>query len=119
MIDTSFIRGIIPPIVTPVDADERVDEKALRRVVDHVIAGGVHGILALGSTGEFFGLDIEQQQRAVTVTVDQAHGRVPVYMGIGAIATRECIKLAKIAEREKAAAITILPPMFVTCSDDE
>ena len=49
--DTSFIHGVIPPIITPVNADERVEEQALRRVVEHVIAGGVHGILVLGSNG--------------------------------------------------------------------
>jgi 4-hydroxy-tetrahydrodipicolinate synthase len=117
--DTKFIRGVIPPIVTPVDAAERIDEAALRRVVDHVIAGGVHGILSLGSTGEFFGLDHARMQRALAVTIDQVHGRVPVYMGIGAIATRECLDLAKLAESEKAQAITLLPPMFISPSDEE
>jgi 4-hydroxy-tetrahydrodipicolinate synthase len=117
--DTKFIHGVIPPIVTPVDAAERIDDAALRRVVDHVIAGGVHGILSLGSTGEFFGLDHDRMQRALAVTLDQVHGRVPVYMGIGAIATRECLELAKLAEREKAQAITLLPPMFISPSDEE
>jgi 4-hydroxy-tetrahydrodipicolinate synthase len=51
--------------------------------------------------------------------VDQVGGRVPVYVGIGAIATRECVQLTKMAEREKANAVTILPPMFLTPNDDE
>jgi 4-hydroxy-tetrahydrodipicolinate synthase len=76
--DTGFIHGVIPPIITPVDREERVDEPRLRKMVDHVIAGGVHGILSLGSTGEFFGLDFEEQRRAVRITLDQAAGRVPV-----------------------------------------
>ncbi|KIL39191.1 dihydrodipicolinate synthase [Gordoniibacillus kamchatkensis] len=117
--DTSFIRGVIPPIVTPVDADECVDEQRLRRVVEHVIDGGVHGILSLGSNGEFYGLDPEQQQRAVAVTIDQVNGRVPVYMGIGAIATKECVRLARLGESLKAQALTILPPMFVSLTEEE
>jgi 4-hydroxy-tetrahydrodipicolinate synthase len=117
--NVEFIRGVIPPIVTPVDDEERVDEAGLRRVVDHVIAGGVHGILALGSNGEFYGLDREEQERAVTITIDQARGRVPVYMGIGAIATRECVKLARLAEELGAEAISILPPMFLSPNEDE
>jgi 4-hydroxy-tetrahydrodipicolinate synthase len=116
---TDFIRGVIPPIVTPVDGEERVEEKALGRVIDHVIAGGVHGILSLGSTGEFFGFDFEQTQRAYAATIAHVGGRVPVYAGIGAISTRHCIKLAKLAEKEKAQAITMLPPMFITPNDDE
>jgi 4-hydroxy-tetrahydrodipicolinate synthase len=117
--DTGFVRGVIPPVVTPVDAEERVVAASLRQIVDHVIAGGVHGILSMGSNGEFFGLDPEQQHQALSVTVEQAAGRVPVYMGIGAVATRECIRLARLGEREKAQAVTILPPMFLSPSDDE
>lgn len=117
--DTSFIRGVIPPIVTPVDAEERVDEDALRRMVDHVIAGGVHGVFTLGSTGEFFGLDFEEQRRAVMITVDQAGGRVPVYAGIGGISTRECVRSAKMAGEEGAQAVTMLPPMFLGPNDEE
>ncbi|WP_284638208.1 dihydrodipicolinate synthase family protein [Paenibacillus silviterrae] len=117
--DTSWIRGVIPPIVTPVDAEENVEEQGLRRVVEHVLAGGVHGILSLGSNGEFYGLDHEQQERAVTITLDQVGGRVPVYMGIGAITTKECVKLARLGEKLGAQALTILPPMFLTPSDDE
>jgi 4-hydroxy-tetrahydrodipicolinate synthase len=117
--DTSFIHGVVPPIITPVDANECVEEQGMRRVVEHVIKGGVSGILALGSNGEFFGLDHEQQQRTVAITVDQTRGRVPIYMGIGAITTKECLKLARMAEAEKVQAITILPPMFLGPNDDE
>lgn len=117
--DTSFIRGIIPPIITPVDSEERVEEHGLRRIIDHVIAGGVHGILALGSTGEFYGLDQGQMQRALEITLDHTNGRVPVYMGIGAITTKGCIKLVRMAEQMQAQAITILPPSFITPNEDE
>lgn len=117
--DTRFVKGVITPIVTPVDTEEKVIDQSLRQIIEHVIIGGVHGILSMGSNGEFFGLDPEEQQRAVAITVDQARGRVPVYMGIGAIATRECLALAQKAEKLKADAITILPPMFLSPNDDE
>ena len=117
--DTSFIRGVIPPIVTPTDDKEQVNEPVLRRIVDHVIAGGVHGILSMGSNGEFFGLDPDQQERAAEITLDQAAGRVPVYFGIGAITTRECVRWARLAEKIGAQAISILHPMFLSPSDEE
>nr|WP_263327694.1 4-hydroxy-tetrahydrodipicolinate synthase [Neobacillus sp. Marseille-Q6967] len=117
--DTSFIRGVIPPIITPVDSDDRVEEIGLRQVIEHVIKGGVHGILVLGSNGEFFGLDNEEQQRAITITIEQVNERVPVYVGIGAISTKECISLARLAEEKQAQAITILPPMFLRPNDEE
>src|SRR5579859_2049584 len=114
-----FIRGVIPPLVTPVNDAEEIDEAALRRVIDHVLAGGVHGLLSLGSTGEFFALDHERMQRTLAVTVEHTRARVPVYMGIGAVSTRECIKLARMAEKEKAQAITLLPPMFISPNEEE
>ena len=118
--DTSFIRGVIPPIVTPVDAREHLDEPALARIINHVIAGGVHGILVLGSTGEFFGLpDSTQHERILKVSLEKIAGRVPVYFGIGAITTRQCVSLAQMAAAAGAQAITILPPMFITPNDDE
>jgi hypothetical protein len=117
--ETGFVRGVIPPIITPVDGDERVDEGALRRMIDHVIAGGVHGILSLGSNGEFFGLDRDEQRRAVAVTLDHVAGRVPVYVGIGGISTRECVRTAVMAGSLGAQAVTMLPPMFLSPNDEE
>ena len=57
--DTSFIKGIIPPILTPITADEKIDEAALRRLVEFIIEGGCSGILAFGSNGEFYMLSDE------------------------------------------------------------
>ncbi len=117
--DTSFIHGVIPPIVTPTDKDEKVNEGTLREIVDHIITGGVHGILSLGSNGEFYGLEREEQERAASITIDQARGRVPVYLGIADITTRECVRWASMAERMGASAVSILHPMFLSPSDEE
>ncbi len=53
MLDIAHLAGIVPPIATPLNADETVDEGGLRRLVRYLLQGGVHGIFALGSTGEF------------------------------------------------------------------
>ncbi len=117
--DTSFIKGVIPPIVTPTDENDRIKEPVQREIVDHIIKGGVHGILALGSNGEFYGLDPEEQERSGQIIIDQAAGRVPVYFGIGSITTRECVRWAKKAEELKADAISVLHPMFLGPNDEE
>lgn len=117
--DTSFVQGVIPPILTPVDEHERVQEEGLRRVIRHVMQGGVHGILVLGTSGEFYGLDPAEQSRALDITIHQVQQHIPVYMGVGAITTRECVNLARMAESHGAQAITLLPPMFLTPSEDE
>ena len=117
--DVSFIRGVISPLITPVDREERVAEKGLRNLIEHVLRGGVHGVFVIGSTGEFYGIDIEEKKRAVEITINQVQGRVPVYVGASAITTRECVKLAKMAESAGAQAITVLTPMFINPSEQE
>jgi 4-hydroxy-tetrahydrodipicolinate synthase len=113
------LKGVIPPIITPVDSDENVDEEGLKNVIDHVIDGGVHGVFVLGSNGEFYALDFENQKKAVEITVKHVNGRVPVYAGASAITTKECIKLAKMAEDVGADAISVLAPMFIQPNEEE
>ncbi|MBU2704141.1 dihydrodipicolinate synthase/N-acetylneuraminate lyase, partial [Sporomusaceae bacterium BoRhaA] len=93
------IKGVVPPLITPMDENEKLDTKALRNLIDYVIEGGVHGVFVLGSTGEFYGLDVEEKVKAVEVTMEQVNGRVPVYVGASAITTKECVKLAKLAKQ--------------------
>ena len=112
--NTDWIRGVIPPIVTPVDADDRVDEPALRRVVDHVIAGGVHGISAWAATVSSLPSNAQEQQRAVAITVSAANGASRSTWASVSITTRDCLKLARVAEKEKVQAIAVPPPMFLS-----
>lgn len=114
-----LVRGIIPPILTPIDEDERIDEAKLRKQVNFVIEGGVHGILAFGSNGEFYMVDDDEMERGLKIIVDEAGGRVPVYMGIGAIKTRKCIQYAKMAVEAGAFGISVLQPMFLKPTEKE
>ena len=111
--NTDFIKGVIVPIITVIDEDEKIDEAAMRAQVDYVINGGLHGILAFGSNGEFYQIEEEEMERGFKIMVDQAAGRVPVYFGIGAINTKKCVRLAKMAVANGAAGISILQPMFL------
>jgi 4-hydroxy-tetrahydrodipicolinate synthase len=117
--NADFIRGVVTPLITPVDAKERVDETGMRNVIEHVLRGGVHGVFVAGSTGEFYGLNYDEKKRAVEITVNQVKGRVPVYVGASAITTRECIQLSKMAEAAGAQAVTVLTPMFIRPSEEE
>ena len=117
--DTSSIKGIIVPIVTPVDENNCINEEAMARMVNYVIEGGVHGILAFGSNGEFFAIDADEQRKALACMVKTADKRVPVYMGIAGITTKECVETPKMAKEENADGISILPPMFISPSEDE
>ena len=117
--DTSFIRGIIPPILTPIDENERINEPVMRRHVDFVINGGVHGILAFGSNGEFYMMEEDETKQALEIMVSQSAGRVPVYCGIGAIRTQKCVRIAKMAQEVGARGISVLQPMFLKPTEEE
>ena len=117
--NTDFIKGIVTPIVTIIDEHERIDETRMRRQVDFIIEGGVHGILAFGSNGEFYMLDEEEMERGLRVILDATWKRVPVYFGIGAISTRKCAGLAVMARECGADGISVLQPMFLKPTDEE
>lgn len=117
--NTEIIKGIIPPILTPIDENEHIDEAKLRKQVNFVIDGGVHGILAYGSNGEFYMIDDDEMERGLKIILDETAGRVPVYMGIGAIKTRKCIRHAEIAAKSGAFGISVLQPMFLKPTEEE
>jgi len=70
------LRGVLPALVTPLTRDGEVDEPAVERLVGHVLAGGVHGLLPLGSTGESPSLDENARRAMLAATVNAAAGRV-------------------------------------------
>lgn len=117
--NTDFIKGVVVPIITPIDENELIDEAKMRDQVDYVIDGGVLGILAFGSNGEFYMLEEDEMERGLNIMLDQAKRRVPVYFGIGAISTKKCIRLAQMAKRNGAAGISVLQPMFLKPNEDE
>ena len=117
--DKSLIKGVVVPILTPIDENERIDEEKLRSQVDYVIEGGVLGILAFGSNGEFYMVEEDEMERGLEIMISQSNGRVPVYFGIGAISTKKCVRLAKMAIKKGAYGISVLQPMFLKPTEEE
>lgn len=107
------LRGIIPPVVTPMTAGQDVDLPGLRTHIDFMLAKGVHGVFVLGTTGEFYALDEREKQSVVADAVAHVGGRAPVYVGAGAETTREVIRLTKMAEKEGAAGVSVITPYFI------
>ncbi len=117
--NTDFIKGVVVPMITPIDADEKIDEVNFRKQIDYLIEGGMHGILLFGSNGEFYQIEEDEMERGLKIAMDQAAGRLPVYFGIGAINTKKCVRLAKMAVANGAAAVSILQPMFIHPNETE
>ena len=95
--NTEFIKGVIVPIITVINEDEKIDEAGMRDQVDYVIEGGLDGILAYGSNGEFYQIEEDEMERGFRIMVDQAAGRVPVYFGIG-IFFSPCLSISYFTE---------------------
>lgn len=117
--NTDFMKGVIVPIITVIDEKEEIDEEQMRAHVEYVIQGGVSGILAFGSNGEFYAIEEDEMKRGLRIMVDQAAGRVPVYFGMGAVSTRKCCRMARMAAQNGAAGISVLQPMFLKPTFDE
>ena len=112
-------KGIIPPMITPLDKNENIDKKAIGRVVNYLIKGGVHGLFPLGSTGEWYGLDFNQKREILETVIEENNKRLPVYAGTGAITTKETIHLTKLATEIKADALSVITPVFISPNDQE
>jgi 4-hydroxy-tetrahydrodipicolinate synthase len=113
------LRGIIPPVVTPMKNNEDVDLPRLRGLIDHLISKGVHGIFVLGTTSEFYALDMGEKQEVIATAVAHVNRRLPMIAGTGAETTREAIATTKIAEKEGADAVSIITPYYIAPTQAE
>jgi len=107
------LRGIIPPLVTPLTPDGALDVAGLERLVEHVIEGGGHGVFVLGTTGEAPGLSYALRRRMITESVRRVAGRVPVLVGVTDTAVAESVALAEHAADAGASAVTLAPPYYL------
>lgn len=112
-------RGMVIPLLTPFRDDESVDEAALRWLVCHLIAQGVHGLFPVGSTGEFWALRDSERTRIIEIVVKEVAGRVPVYAGTGAPGTRQSVALTRQAEALGADAVVAITPFYISPNPDE
>jgi 4-hydroxy-tetrahydrodipicolinate synthase len=119
MLNAERLQGVIPAIPTPFTADGRaVDETALRRVVRHVVDGGVHAIMTTGGTGEFVHLSREERRRVTEIVASEAAGAAPVIAGTAACSTWEAIALGEDAAAAGADAAILTPPFYFRIPED-
>lgn len=113
------LKGIIPPILTPMNEDETINLQELRNQIERMIEGGVHGIFPFGTNGEGYILNEEEKIEVLKATIEQVNGRVPVYAGTGCISTRDTIRMSKKAEELGADVLSIITPSFALASQKE
>ena len=105
-------RGVFTALVTPFNKDRSIDESALRALVDEQIAGGIAGLVPMGTTGESPTVDHEENIHVVEIVVDQADGKVPVIAGTGSNSTQEAIEMTKYAAEIGADASLQVAPYY-------
>src|SRR3984885_13812920 len=112
-------RGTYTVMITPFSPDGGVNIAVLRQFVEWQIAEGIHGLIPLGSTGEFLSLSDREKELVSATVIDQAAGRVPGLIGTGAEDTREVVRLSQRAETQGADGVIIPPPFYSTPTDAE
>jgi dihydrodipicolinate synthase/N-acetylneuraminate lyase len=110
--------GVFPYLVSPIDEHGQVKEAVLTRLVDDLIAAGVHGLTPLGSTGEFAYLNREQRQHIVEVVVKAARGRVPVVAGVAATTIADAVAQVKTCTGFGADGILAILEAYFPLSED-
>jgi 2-dehydro-3-deoxy-D-pentonate aldolase len=106
------IRGVVPPMVTPLATDEELDQRGLNQLVEHLIQGGVHGIFILGTTGEGLSLSHSTRRALIQRVNELVEGRVPVLVGVTDTSLLESIALAEFAGQAGASAVVLAPPVY-------
>jgi len=115
----SKFHGVIPPVVVPLTAEYGVDWPSYTKVLEHLIAGGVHGLFVLGSTSEVVFHDEATRRRIIEHSVEVAAGRIPVLAGVIDPATDRVIGHARAAREAGAAAIVVTAPFYTRTSGPE
>ncbi|MFJ1340878.1 4-hydroxy-tetrahydrodipicolinate synthase [Pseudomonas caricapapayae] len=107
-----MIAGSMVALVTPMDAQGRLDWDSLSKLVDFHLENGTHAIVAVGTTGESATLDVDEHIKVIEFVVKQVSGRIPVIAGTGANSTSEAVHLTRNAKNAGADACLLVVPYY-------
>ena len=117
--NSKLLRGVVPPVCTPFTADYEVDEKSLRRLINHLIDGGVHGLFVLGSTSEVAYLTDKRRADVIRIALDETAGRVPVVAGAIDMTTFRVNDHVRAAVEAGIDGIVLTAPFYVRTHPEE
>jgi 4-hydroxy-tetrahydrodipicolinate synthase len=113
------LRGIVPPLITPLSDRDTLDVVGLERLIEHLIGGGVHGVFLLGTTGEAPSLSYRLRRELIERACEQVAGRVPVLVGITDTAFMESVHLARFSADHGVAAVVTSAPYYFPAAPPE
>lgn len=113
------LKGIIAYPITPFGADGSVDIAKYKELLERMVTAGVHAVAPLGSAGVLPYLSDQERQSIVEATMEQVNGRIPVMIGVSALATERVVHHARFAEKQGAAAVMIIPMSYWKLTEAE
>ena len=116
---TSKLKGIVPPLVTPLINNTTIDTEGLERLIEHVIAGGVHGIFILGTTGEAQSISMALRHEMIRQSARILTKRLPLLVGISDTSLEDSLSLARLAADSGADAVVSAPPYYFATGQAE
>jgi 4-hydroxy-tetrahydrodipicolinate synthase len=105
-------KGVIPPLVTPLTARDEIDKEGLARIIDRMVAAGVRGVFALGTTGEAPALSLAARRAMIAETCKLVRNRVPVLVGVSDCSVAEALALAQYAAEAGASGVVFACPFY-------
>jgi 4-hydroxy-tetrahydrodipicolinate synthase len=116
---TRPLKGIIPPMATPLASIDQLDVRGLEKLVEHILGGGVHALFLLGTTGEGPALSYKVRRELIDRVCNQVDSRVPVLVGITDSAYAEARHIADISAKAGASAVVMAPPFYYQFSQGD
>jgi 4-hydroxy-tetrahydrodipicolinate synthase len=117
--NSKLLRGVVPPVCTPFTSDYEVDEKSLRKLINHLIDGGVHGLFVLGSTSEVAYLTDKRRADVIRIAIDETAGRIPVVAGAIDMTSLRVNEHVKAAVAAGIDGIVLTAPFYVRTHPEE
>ena len=117
--DIKDFKGVIPAVISVFDKDENLDEQGTREFIRYLMSMDIGGLYVTGSTGETWMMTSEERMRQVEIVMEEVGDKIPVVVHVGAMSTREAIKMAKHAESYGAAGVSSVPPFYFKYNADQ
>lgn len=117
--DIKDFKGVIPAVLSVFDKDENLDEQGTREFIRYLMSMDIGGLYVTGSTGETWLMTAEERMRQVEIVMEEVGDKIPVVVHVGAMSTREAVKLAKHAEQFGAAGVSSVPPFYFKYNADQ
>ena len=117
--DIKDFKGVIPAVISVFHKDEELDEQGTREFIRYLMSMDIGGLYVTGSTGETWMMTAEERMRQVEIVMEEVGDKVPVVVHVGAMSTREAVKLAKHAEQFGAAGVSSVPPFYFKYNADQ